>query len=52
MRKFARRQPDNLQSLLDKVEEFINEEEILKAMRAALNCAKKSKTRRGRTTRE
>jgi hypothetical protein len=31
-RKIACRQPENLQELLDKMEEFINEEETLKAM--------------------
>ena len=35
MRKLARRQLGNLQDLLNKVEEFINEEETLKAMRLA-----------------
>jgi hypothetical protein len=34
-RKIARRQLDSLQELLDKVEEFINEEETLKAMKLA-----------------
>ena len=41
MRKLAQRQPDNLQTLLDKVEEFINEEETLKAMKAARKSYRK-----------
>jgi hypothetical protein len=40
-RKIARRQSDNLQELLDKVEEFINEEETLKAMKLAWKAPKK-----------
>jgi hypothetical protein len=34
-RKIARKQPEDLQELLDKVEDFINEEETLKAMKLA-----------------
>ena len=40
-RKIERRQPGNLQVLLDKVEEFINEEETLKAMNSACKLQKK-----------
>ena len=40
MRKLAWRQPNNLQNLLDKVEEFINEEETLKVIRLAQKEAK------------
>jgi hypothetical protein len=32
MKKFAQKQPSTLQGLMDKVEEFINQEEMLKAM--------------------
>jgi ubiquinone/menaquinone biosynthesis C-methylase UbiE len=32
MKKFVRKQPSTLQGLMDKVEEFINQEETLKAM--------------------
>ncbi|XP_059431557.1 uncharacterized protein LOC132165069 [Corylus avellana] len=40
-RKIARRQLNNLQELLDKVEEFINEEETLRATRSARKTPKK-----------
>ena len=40
-RKVARRPPENLPVLLDKVEEFINEEETLKAMKQARKAPKK-----------
>ncbi|XP_059434176.1 uncharacterized protein LOC132167275 [Corylus avellana] len=40
-RKIARKQPNTLQELLDKVEEFINEKETLKAMRSAQKTPKK-----------
>jgi ubiquinone/menaquinone biosynthesis C-methylase UbiE len=32
MKKLARKQPSTLQGLMDKVEEFINQEETLKAV--------------------
>jgi ubiquinone/menaquinone biosynthesis C-methylase UbiE len=32
MKKWIRKQPSNLQGLMDKAEEFINQEETLKAM--------------------
>jgi hypothetical protein len=32
MKKLARKQPSTLQGLMDKVEEYINQEETLKAM--------------------
>ena len=41
MKKLAQRQADNLKELLDKVEEFINEEETLKAMKLAWKLPKK-----------
>ncbi|XP_059458234.1 uncharacterized protein LOC132187811 [Corylus avellana] len=40
-RKIARRQPSNLHKQLDKVEEFINEKETLKAMKSARKLPKK-----------
>jgi hypothetical protein len=46
MRKLARRQPDNIQNLLDKVDEFINEEEALKSMRLAWTFPKKFKDKK------
>ena len=39
--KIERRQLENLQELLDKVEEFINEEETLKAMKLTQKAPKK-----------
>ncbi|XP_059455075.1 uncharacterized protein LOC132185298 [Corylus avellana] len=60
-RKIARRQPNDLQELLHEVEEFINEEETLKAMRSARKTPKKleekkmrdhSGTRRSETLQE
>jgi hypothetical protein len=32
MKKLARKQPSTLQGLMDKVEKYINQEEMLKAM--------------------
>ena len=40
-RKIARKQPENLQELLDRVEEFINEDETLKAMKLVWKALKK-----------
>jgi hypothetical protein len=52
MRKLARRQSDNLQNLLDKVEEFINEEETLKAMRSARKLPKKFEDKKRKESRK
>jgi hypothetical protein len=41
VRKIVSRQPKDLQELLDKVEEFINEEETLKAMKLTRKTLKK-----------
>ena len=46
MRKITQRQSTNLQELLDKVEEFINEEETLKAMKLARKLPKKFKEKK------
>ena len=47
-----RRKPDNLQNLLDKVAEFINEEETLKAMRSAQKLPKKLKDKKRKESRK
>ena len=39
--KIVHRQQENLQELLDKVEEFINEEETLKAIKLTWKASKK-----------
>jgi ubiquinone/menaquinone biosynthesis C-methylase UbiE len=36
MKKLVRKQPSSLQGLMDKVEEFINQEETLKAMASSM----------------
>jgi hypothetical protein len=45
-RKIARRQPEDLQELLDKVEDFINEKETMKAMKLVQKTPKKQKEKK------
>jgi ubiquinone/menaquinone biosynthesis C-methylase UbiE len=46
MLKLVQRQADNLQCLMDKVKEFINEEEMLKAMKASQRSHRKPEARK------
>jgi hypothetical protein len=53
MKKLARKQPNTLQSLMDNIEEFINQEETLKVMASSrlheeLAPAKKKKKGSGK----
>jgi len=43
MKKLARKQPSTLQGLMDKVEEFMNQEETLKAMASSRLARESSK---------
>jgi hypothetical protein len=47
MRKLARKPPATLQGLMDKIEEFINQEETLKALTSARRREKGSWRKRG-----
>jgi hypothetical protein len=46
MKKLARKQPSTLQGLMDKVEEYINQEETLKAMASSRLSRDRSLERR------
>ena len=52
MLKLAQRQPNNLQCLMDKVKEFINEKEMFKAMKASRRSHRKPEARKRKEHRQ